>query len=375
MDNLEENSTPNTDSTVKDKPELTNNRAHKDSHSDIRELLKKLRSWKEESQRQFSNIISHHMSRYHLTTNYQGFHNDVRDLFQKLDSWRKETHCQFSNIMNSHKSRINKGVKEMVEENCLEAQFSVAMEETNDSIERVNNLSAGISDKMHIIQQLLNSAETQNQDDNSFCPSCNFLFSNSEIFKIHMKNNHSELNTGLSNHEVSSEHFRSEAIDFENKGIKPPQSKSKNEGMDMKPTCEQMPNKASWKDKGVNELVQENVPQAQFLVTTKERNDWIETASILCAEISAEMYIVKQLLNSLDTHNQDTEETECSENIDQGVERSIMTNERIYHEARVDIGSFSVVTDKELDKYSLNESSDSNLADAVISSVQWKSSR
>ena len=165
-----------------------------------------------------------------------------------------------------------------------------------------------------------------------------------------MKNNHSELNISLSNDEVSSEHFRSQAVDFAANGV---QTLQRNEVVDMKSVCEENQNETSCYVKG-----QENCLQARFLVATKERNEWIETVSNLSAEVSDEMHIIKQLLNSFDINNQ-----ECPKNIDEGVERS-----SIYHKQHVDIGSISVITDKELDKDSLNESrdhsSDSTLGDA-----------
>ena len=67
---------------------------------------------------------------------------ELRSLFYKLDSWREVSQRQFSNIINSYNSSITKGVNDLVEEVCnLKTELSAITEERNDLIHSVNNLS------------------------------------------------------------------------------------------------------------------------------------------------------------------------------------------------------------------------------------------
>ena len=56
----------------------------------------------------------------------QNCQGDVRHLFTKLHSWREESQREFSNIINSQSTVIGEGIQNLVEEvNGLQAQLSI----------------------------------------------------------------------------------------------------------------------------------------------------------------------------------------------------------------------------------------------------------
>ena len=58
--------------------------------------------------------------------------SEVRDVFEKLISLREESHRQFSDIIVSHGTSISKGIDELVEEvSGLKAELSVVRKEKN----------------------------------------------------------------------------------------------------------------------------------------------------------------------------------------------------------------------------------------------------
>ena len=71
--------------------------------------------------------------------------SEVRHLFKELESWRDESQRQFSNIINCHSESINKAINDLVEEvGDLQAKLSTTTHERNDLMETVKNLSGGI---------------------------------------------------------------------------------------------------------------------------------------------------------------------------------------------------------------------------------------
>ena len=67
---------------------------------------------------------------------------EVRYLFRTLDSWRETSQREFSNIINAHSSSINKGITHLVEEvSDLKAQLTISEKERNRLLETVNNLT------------------------------------------------------------------------------------------------------------------------------------------------------------------------------------------------------------------------------------------
>ena len=68
--------------------------------------------------------------------------SQVRDLIQKLSSWRDDSHRQMSNIISSHSRGIDKGFNGLVEEfSDLHAQVSVLRKERNVLLETIDNLN------------------------------------------------------------------------------------------------------------------------------------------------------------------------------------------------------------------------------------------
>ena len=71
--------------------------------------------------------------------------SEVRDVFEKLRSLREESHRQFSDIIDSHSSSIGKGINDLVEEvRDLRAELSVTRKEKNILLETVDNLNGEI---------------------------------------------------------------------------------------------------------------------------------------------------------------------------------------------------------------------------------------
>ena len=65
--------------------------------------------------------------------------------FEELSTWREESHREFSNIITTHSSSINKGINALVEEvSELKIKLSVVTKERNDLLETVHNLSNDI---------------------------------------------------------------------------------------------------------------------------------------------------------------------------------------------------------------------------------------
>merc|ERR1712018_586630 len=71
--------------------------------------------------------------------------SEIGHFFQKLSIWRDESHKEFSNIITFHSSSISKGINDLVEEvSDLKAELSIITKERNDLLETVHNLSSDI---------------------------------------------------------------------------------------------------------------------------------------------------------------------------------------------------------------------------------------
>ena len=96
--------------------------------------------------------------------------SEVRDLLEKLSSWREQSNRQFSNIIDSHTSSINKGINDLSEEVCdLRTKLSVITQERNNLLQNVKKLSGEnkkLKDVIHIVQPLPNpEVESQNNQE------------------------------------------------------------------------------------------------------------------------------------------------------------------------------------------------------------------
>ena len=86
--------------------------------------------------------------------------SQVRNLIQQLSSWKDESHRQMSNILSSHSRSIKHGFNGLAEEfNDLLAQVSVLREERNVLLETVDNLN----NEIRQMSAKLNLAERQIQ--------------------------------------------------------------------------------------------------------------------------------------------------------------------------------------------------------------------
>ena len=80
---------------------------------------------------------------------------EAKDLLEKLNSWRDESHRQISSIITSHSGNINNGIKGLVEEVCdLKSEVSVLRKERTVLLETVDNLNGEIrhlNDKLQLL--------------------------------------------------------------------------------------------------------------------------------------------------------------------------------------------------------------------------------
>ena len=71
--------------------------------------------------------------------------SEIGHFLQKLSKWRDESNKEFSNILTFHSSSINKGINDLVEEvSDLKVELSLIKKERNDLLETVHNLSNDI---------------------------------------------------------------------------------------------------------------------------------------------------------------------------------------------------------------------------------------
>ena len=88
---------------------------------------------------------------------------EVGLFLEKLSAWRDESHKEFSNIIKFHSSGINKGVNDLVEEvSDLKVKLSDVTKERNGLLETVHNLSNEIrqrNDELNSPQLLLEHEE------------------------------------------------------------------------------------------------------------------------------------------------------------------------------------------------------------------------
>ena len=95
---------------------------------------------------------------YKMSMAPQDCQREVRVVFEKLTSLREESHRQFSDIINSHSGSISKGINELVQEvSDLKAKLSVNSKATNVLLETIDNLNGEIrqlNSKLTIVHTL-----------------------------------------------------------------------------------------------------------------------------------------------------------------------------------------------------------------------------
>ena len=93
---------------------------------------------------------------------------ELRNLFDKLRSWREESQREFSNIIVNHSSSINQGINSLIEEVCnLKEKLLIITSERNDLLETVDNLSGQNQEliaKLRTVQLLRNPEENYDLD-------------------------------------------------------------------------------------------------------------------------------------------------------------------------------------------------------------------
>ena len=92
--------------------------------------------------------------------------SELRYLFKRLTSWREESQKEFSFIINSQSTIIEKGMGNLVEEvSDLQAQLSVITKERNNLLEIVENMSGEIK----MLEAKLPSPDALPESEESFC--------------------------------------------------------------------------------------------------------------------------------------------------------------------------------------------------------------
>ena len=181
------------------------------------------------------------------------FQSEVTTLFEKLNLWREESQKEFSNIINYHSDSMNKGINDLIE------QLAAVTKERNELIKKVDLLNCevrkqnvnskfipllldfgrnatndkqemrkagkhgmkrksgeefaggGISDHMEEQDQLNDQVDLDDlnldedisgmEDGDHICPECNSTFSTNKDLKIHLINDHSKFKLAEENSE------------------------------------------------------------------------------------------------------------------------------------------------------------------------------
>ena len=88
----------------------------------------------------------------------------AKDFFNELGSWRDESQKQFSNIIESHNANIIEGISHLVAEvGGLQSQLSMTTKERNVLIETVKNLNDEIRQLKSITTKLQPLPESEDQ--------------------------------------------------------------------------------------------------------------------------------------------------------------------------------------------------------------------
>ena len=94
----------------------------------------------------------------------QDCQSQVMDLIEKFSSWRDESHRQMSNIISSHSRSISKGFNVIVQEvSDLQTEISALRKERNVLLETINNLNGDIR-QMSTKEPSAEPEEDLNQD-------------------------------------------------------------------------------------------------------------------------------------------------------------------------------------------------------------------
>ena len=84
-------------------------------------------------------------AKINMTKGQKGCQSQVKNLIKKLASWRDESHRQMSDIISSHGGSIDKGFSDLAEEfSDMQAHVSVLEKERNVLLETINNLNGEI---------------------------------------------------------------------------------------------------------------------------------------------------------------------------------------------------------------------------------------
>ena len=83
--------------------------------------------------------------KYEVNKSQKDSQGEVGDMFKKLSSWMEETQRQFSNSINSYAQSMGEELNDLAEEICdLETKLSVITKERDDLLNTINNLSGEI---------------------------------------------------------------------------------------------------------------------------------------------------------------------------------------------------------------------------------------
>ena len=125
--------------------------------------------------------------------------SEAKELFDELNSWKEESNRQMSKIISSHKSNINDGVKDLVEKVAgLEEDLSVLKKEKTVLLDTVNNLNGEIRQFNAKLESLQN-VENKLSPDIQLGKKCNKEKSN--VTLEYLKSRDPEINIEHKNNE------------------------------------------------------------------------------------------------------------------------------------------------------------------------------
>ena len=108
-------------------------------------------------------IVDNKASKCNLTEGQRAFQSQLKDLINNLSSWRDESHRQISNIISSHSRTVDKGINDIfLEISDLQAQVTDLIKEKKALLETVNILN----NEIRQISVKLLSAEPETSEFN-----------------------------------------------------------------------------------------------------------------------------------------------------------------------------------------------------------------
>ena len=96
----------------------------------------------DQKKKKMEQIVENKASKCNLTKGQRVFQSQLKDIINNLSSWRHESHRQMSNIISSHSRTVDEGINDIfLEVRDLQAQVTVLIKEKEALLETVNILN------------------------------------------------------------------------------------------------------------------------------------------------------------------------------------------------------------------------------------------